>query len=83
MVHKYLQAFVEELKKRKIEVYNEFSLQHELGIYLRNALPNYKVEFERYVRNNNLADYLKNKIINNQSNQHRHYKKRNRYRYLQ
>lgn len=34
------------------DVYNEFSLQHELGIYLRNELKkrgNYKVQFERNV----------------------------------
>ncbi|MBR5983161.1 MAG: hypothetical protein IK025_05520 [Bacteroidales bacterium] len=32
------------------DVYNEFSLQHELGIYLRKKLPaNYKVQFERNV----------------------------------
>ena len=32
------------------DVYNEFSLQHELGIYLRNALgKDYKVQFERNV----------------------------------
>lgn len=29
--------------------YNEISLQHELGIYLRNKLPSYKVQFERNV----------------------------------
>lgn len=62
MVHKYLQAFVEELKKGKIEVYNEFSLQHELGIYLRNTLPNYKVEFERNVSFFNLTDTIKKEI---------------------
>ena len=32
-----------------IEVYNEFSLQHELGVFLRNQLPRYKVQFERNV----------------------------------
>ena len=30
-------------------VYNEFSLQHELGVYLRNNLKSKKVEFERNV----------------------------------
>ena len=36
------------------DVYNEFSFQHELGIYLRNELKkrgNYKVQFERNVNN--------------------------------
>lgn len=32
-----------------IEIYNEFSLQHELGIFLRNKLPNYRIQFERNV----------------------------------
>lgn len=37
------------VKDNNIEIYNEFSLQHELGIYLRNVLPMYKVQFERNV----------------------------------
>ena len=36
-------------KENNIEIYNEFSLQHELGIFLRNNLPEYKVQFERNV----------------------------------
>lgn len=31
----------------QIEVYNEFSLQHELGIFLRARITGYKVQFER------------------------------------
>lgn len=31
----------------QVEVYNEFSLQHELGIFLRANLDGYKVQFER------------------------------------
>lgn len=31
-------------------VYNEFSLQHELGFYLREKLKSFKVEFERNVK---------------------------------
>ena len=36
----------------KDDIYNEFSLQHELGIYLRNRLKGtqYKVQFERNSR---------------------------------
>ena len=41
-----------------IEIYNEFSLQHELGIYLRNKLPNFKVQFER-----NADFFIKDKNI--------------------
>lgn len=41
--------FWEYRKRNSIEIYNEFSFQHELGIYLRNNLPGYKVQFERNV----------------------------------
>lgn len=37
------------VKDQKIELYNEISLQHELGIFLRSKLPEYKVQFERNV----------------------------------
>lgn len=33
----------------EVEIYNEFSLQHELGIYLRSQLENKKVQFERNI----------------------------------
>jgi len=42
-------CFFKDIKKNEIEIYNEFSLQHELGIYLRLSLPDYKVQFERNV----------------------------------
>lgn len=32
-----------------IEIYNEFSLQHELGLFLRERLKGYKVQFERNI----------------------------------
>lgn len=42
--------FVDEIRKGTIEIYNEFSLQHELGIYLRNCFgEKYKIQFERNV----------------------------------
>jgi hypothetical protein len=41
-------AFMREVQDRRIEIYNEFSLQHELGIFLRGRLPDFwKSEFER------------------------------------
>jgi len=47
---KAVEQFLEDVKCRKIELYNEFSFQHELGIYLRQSLHNeYKVEFERNI----------------------------------
>ena len=41
--------FIGAVADGRIEVYNEFSLQHELGVFLRGSLPNYKVQFERNV----------------------------------
>ncbi len=34
---------------RAIELYNEFSLQHELGIYLRKVMKGYSIQFERNI----------------------------------
>ena len=51
MILKHLQNFWEYYASNTdIEIYNEFSLQHELGIYLRNNMPEYKVQFERNVK---------------------------------
>ncbi|MEQ6375607.1 hypothetical protein RZN25_01995 [Bacillaceae bacterium S4-13-56] len=44
-----VQDFFHYVKADNIEIYNEFSLQHELGIYLRSKFPNYKIQFERNV----------------------------------
>ncbi|MEK6989604.1 hypothetical protein NST08_05045 [Paenibacillus sp. FSL K6-1566] len=41
--------FFRHIQENHIEIYNEFSLQHELGIFLRERLPQYKVQFERNV----------------------------------
>ncbi len=41
--------FFDIVDQQSIEIYNEFSLQHELGIFLREALPMYKVQFERNI----------------------------------
>lgn len=37
------------VQSKSIEIYNEFSLQHELGIFLREKLPDYRIQFERNV----------------------------------
>ena len=37
------------VKNKKIEIYNEFSLQHELGIFLREKYKGSKIQFERNV----------------------------------
>lgn len=41
--------FIQDVKCGQIEIYNEFSLQHEMGILLRSQYPNQKVQFERNV----------------------------------
>lgn len=42
-----LEKCMSQIAQEKIEVYNEFSLQHELGIFLRSEVPaGYKVQFE-------------------------------------
>ena len=43
----YISDFFSYADRQKIELYNEYSLQHELGIFLRNQCPNYSVQFER------------------------------------
>ena len=46
---KNFNKFLGGIKSGEIEVYNEFSFQHELGIFLRENYKNYKVRFERNV----------------------------------
>lgn len=41
--------FVASVSENRIEIYNEFSLKHEFGIFLRAELPGYAVQFERNV----------------------------------
>ncbi|HET7650903.1 MAG TPA: hypothetical protein VFL15_09425 [Gammaproteobacteria bacterium] len=42
-------SFVAAVASGEVELYNEFSLQHELGIFLRGEHPDLKVQFERNV----------------------------------
>ncbi len=44
-----LAPFLVDIADGEIEVYNEFSLQHELGHYLRREWPHARVQFERPV----------------------------------
>jgi hypothetical protein len=44
-----LSEFVYDIAQGRIEIYNEFSLQHEFGIHLRGKFPDMKVQFERNV----------------------------------
>jgi len=41
--------FMQTVAGGRIAIYNEFSLQHELGIFLRGQIPEYRVQFERNV----------------------------------
>ncbi|NCA78501.1 MAG: hypothetical protein EOM90_19400, partial [Alphaproteobacteria bacterium] len=55
--------FVEKIAKGEIEIYNEFSLQHEMGIILRSKFPDYKVQFERNVSFFSLTgEFIKSEI---------------------
>jgi hypothetical protein len=41
--------FIQSVASGRTEIYNEFSLQHELGISLRDVLLDRKIQFERNV----------------------------------
>src|SRR5579863_9341110 len=45
----HIESFVAGIATGQIEVYNEFSLQHELGLFLRCQATLGKVQFERNV----------------------------------
>ena len=62
MLMELLQNFVKEIQAGTIEVYNEFSVQHELGIYLRNHLSDYKVQFERNIHSFDVDEAVKKEI---------------------
>ncbi len=44
-----IDEFGATVRDGRAEIYNEFSLQHELGMFLRGKLPSFKVQFERNV----------------------------------
>lgn len=47
----YLKKFIEKIRNREIDLYNEFGLQFELALYLRglNEFKDFKIELERPV----------------------------------
>lgn len=57
-----IEEFFKEAIENNIEIYNEFSLQHELGIFLRNSLPEYKVQFERNISFFGISGTIKKEI---------------------
>jgi hypothetical protein len=61
----HVNGFCAEISSGSVELYNEFSLQHEFGIFLRRVFPpTLKVQFERNVAffAPNVADFLKKEI---------------------
>lgn len=48
-IERYVEDFLKLIAADHAEIYNEFSLQHELGIYLRENIKDHKVQFERNV----------------------------------
>lgn len=61
-IKKEIKDFLSLVSQNKIEVYNEFSLQHELGICLRKAFVEYKVQFERNTKFFGISDCIKHEI---------------------
>ncbi|OIO15221.1 hypothetical protein COV53_00605 [Candidatus Gottesmanbacteria bacterium CG11_big_fil_rev_8_21_14_0_20_37_11] len=45
-----LSEFISKISSGELEIYNEASIQYELAIFLRQRLPNYKVQLERSIR---------------------------------
>lgn len=57
-----LNEFMSQVASGEVEVYNEFSLQHELGIFLRAMLTGYKVQFERNTKFFGIVGTVKHEI---------------------
>lgn len=62
VINKLLYEFMGMVEGKQIEVYNEFSLQHELGIFLREHLPNHKIQFERNTKFFGISKTIKHEI---------------------
>ena len=62
MIKNLLYSFMSIVEVGQIEVYNEFSFQHELGIFLRSHLDGYKVQFERNTRHFGISGIVKHEI---------------------
>lgn len=62
MIKELLYKFIEMVEEEYVEIYNEFSLQHELGIFLRGELPSYKVQFERNTKFFGISGTIKHEI---------------------
>ena len=48
-IYNLIPEFVGLISNNQIEIYNEASIQYELAIFLRQKLPNYKIQLERNI----------------------------------
>ena len=48
-IEELIEDFAEKIGSGDVEIYNEFSLQHELGCYLREKMQGRKIQFERNI----------------------------------
>ena len=62
MIKKLVLEFCGKVQSNEIEIYNEFSLQHELGIFLRAHIGDYKIQFERNVSFFGINETIKKEI---------------------
>ena len=46
---KTIESFIKFIERKKIEIYNEDSLKFEFGVFLRDNIKDYKIQFERNV----------------------------------
>lgn len=63
-INQYIHDFIKHVENGKIEIYNEFSLQHELGLFLRRRLEGttWRVQFERNITFFNISNTIKHEI---------------------
>lgn len=61
-VYKYINEFF-NTHIQTVDIYNEISLQHEMGIFLRNSISGYKIQFERNLSFFNIREKLEKKEI--------------------
>lgn len=54
--------FISLVEEGDIDIYNEFSFQHELGIFIRNKFKDYKVQFERNINFFGIVGTIKKEI---------------------
>ncbi|MEK6951561.1 MAG: hypothetical protein AABX29_00945, partial [Nanoarchaeota archaeon] len=47
LIKDLLSEFISKISSGELEIYNEASIQYELAIFLRQRLPDYKVQLER------------------------------------